>query len=148
MPEAVSGRMERGCHLFPVRVYYEDTDAGGIVYHASYLRFAERARTEMLRLAGIDQSVLAARTGAAFAVRHCTMDFRASARLDDLVTVRTRIVEIGGASLKAEQTIERNDTVLVALTLRLACIDRDGRPTRIPERVRVAFDRIAEIIVT
>ncbi|MEE8272616.1 MAG: tol-pal system-associated acyl-CoA thioesterase [Alphaproteobacteria bacterium] len=137
----LSGRIEGASHVYPVRVYYEDTDAGGVVHHTAYLRFAERARTELLRLTGTDQSVLMARRGVAFAVRRCEIDYRAPARLDDLLEVVTRLTGIGGASLRAEQTIRRAGMVLVRLLLRLACIDRDGRPARLPAPVRAALEQ-------
>lgn len=128
-----------GCHVFPVRVYWEDTDASGIVYHASYLRFAERARTEFLRLAGIHQFGLMAETGIAIVVRRCVIDFRLPARLDDALAVETRITDIARASLRAEQTIRRAGVVLVHLGLQLACINRTGRPARLPPAVRAAI---------
>ena len=90
---APSGTIEEGTHRFTVRVYYEDTDSGGIVYYANYLKFAERARTEMLRLAGINQTEMASRYGMSFAVRDCAIDFRRPAHLDDLLEVRSHLVE-------------------------------------------------------
>ena len=135
----LSGRVEDGVHLFPVRVYYEDTDTAGIVYYANYLRFAERARTEMLRLAGIGQRALAREAGIAFAVRDCAVDYRAPARLDDLLEVRSRIVELRPVSSRVEQSIARDGTPLVRLDLRLACIDADGRPARVPASVQEAL---------
>ena len=130
-------------HVFPVRVYYEDTDAGGIVYHASYLRFAERARTEMVRAIGIEQGRELAETGLAFAVRRMEIDFQAPARLDDLLDVATRLTQVGGASLRVEQTIRRAGTVLVRLFVKLGCIDRSGRALRLPPTVRAALKHIA-----
>ena len=135
----LSGRVEDGVHLFPVRVYYEDTDTAGIVYYANYLRFAERARTEMLRLAGIGQRALASEAGIAFAVRDCAVDYRAPARLDDLLEVRSRIVELRPVSSRVEQSIARDGTPLVRLDLRLACIGADGRPARVPASVQEAL---------
>lgn len=136
MVEPTGRQAEAGCHVFPVRVYWEDTDASGIVYHASYLRYAERARSEALRAAGIEQWGLLAETGVAITVRRCTIDFRAAAKLDDALAVETRITHIAGASFRAEQAIRRDGAVLVHLTLQLACINRAGRATRLPERVR------------
>jgi acyl-CoA thioester hydrolase len=131
-------------HLFPVRVYWEDTDASGIVYHASYLRFAERARTELLRAAGFEQWSLLAEMGIAFAVRHCVIDFRRSARLDDELTVETRVTTIGGASLEMSQGIRRGGDDIVTLLLKLACITRDGRAARMPPRLREVFNAIKD----
>ena len=131
-------------HLFPVRVYWEDTDASGIVYHASYLRFAERARTELLREAGFEQWSLLGETGIAFAVRRCVIDFRRSARLDDRLTVETRVTAIGGASLEMSQGIRRGEDEIVTLLLKLACITRDGRAARMPPRLREVFNAIKD----
>src|SRR5712671_6087187 len=88
-------------HRFGLRVYYEDTDAGGVVYYANYLKFAERARTEMLRHVGFEQEALRRTTGRVFAVRHCSADYLAPARLDDELVVETRLTALGGASLCA-----------------------------------------------
>jgi acyl-CoA thioester hydrolase len=126
-------------HVFPVRVYWEDTDASGIVYHASYLRFAERARTEMLREAGVEQWRMRETDGVSFAVARLEIDYRAPARLDDCLEVRSRIGEIGGASLTMEQDILRGAAGLAQLRLRLACVGRDGRPARLPVGLRAAF---------
>ncbi len=124
-------------HVHPVRVYYEDTDAGGIVYYANYLKFAERARTELLRTNGIENGELMNTQRVAFAVRECHADFIKPARLDDVLEVRTRIVEIGGASLRMHQDICCNGEVLVAVHVKLACMDLDsGAPKRLPAVVR------------
>jgi acyl-CoA thioester hydrolase len=139
-----SGVLENGVHVFPVRVYYEDTDAGGVVYHANYLRFAERARTEMMRLLGMEHSALLAREGLLFTVRRCEADYRAPARLDDRLEVRSRIVEAGGASLDVEQVVARAGTDLVRLLLRLACVTREGRPARLPNALRTALKRLKQ----
>jgi len=96
-------------HIFAVRVYYEDTDAGGVVYYANYLRFAERARTEMLRRAGLESSRLMAEDGVALVVRRCKVDYLHPARLDDRREVLTRVLALKGASLELEQRIARAD---------------------------------------
>ena len=95
-------------HTMALRVYYEDTDAGGIVYHANFLRFAERARTEMMRALGFAHSGLAAETGTLFTVRRVAADYLLPARLDDRLSVETRIAEIGGARLRVDQRIYRD----------------------------------------
>jgi len=120
-------------HVFPVRVYYEDTDAGGVVYYANYLKFAERARTELLREIGIDHGTLKDETGIMFAVRRCEAEYVSPARLDDLLEVRTRVAETTGASLWMEQTVRRDDETLAELRLRLVCVRPDGRPARLPD---------------
>jgi acyl-CoA thioester hydrolase len=128
-----------GVHVFPLRVYYEDTDAGGIVYHANYLRFAERARTEMLRDEGVNQSELMAEKGIAFAVRHCAADYIKPGRLDDRLEVHTRIVEVGRGSLRCEQAVKCDGTDLVTMHLRLVCLNLKGRPARLPAEVRAGL---------
>ncbi|MDA1309231.1 MAG: tol-pal system-associated acyl-CoA thioesterase [Proteobacteria bacterium] len=142
---ALSGSRLGNMHKFQVRVYYEDTDAGGIVYHANYLHFAERARTEFLRLVGIGQDAMRREDGAGFAVRRCEIDFRAPARLDDMLEVRTVLRDPRGARVSALQSIhmvtggKADEDWLVRLDLMLACINQHGRPVRLPERVRTAF---------
>ncbi|HEX2151624.1 MAG TPA: tol-pal system-associated acyl-CoA thioesterase [Stellaceae bacterium] len=133
---------ERGAsltHTMPLRVYYEDTDAGGIVYHANFLKFAERARTEMMRALGFEHSGIEAETGIVFTVRQVSADFRLPARLDDLLSIETRIVEIGGARLLLDQRVCRDGAVLAALDIVVACLGRGGRPRRIPPALRTAL---------
>ena len=122
-----------GEHRLAVRVYYEDTDAVGVVYHANYLRFAERARTEMLRCLGLEHGSLSARLGLAFTVRRCVIDYLAPARLDDRLEVRTGLIRLGGASLDLEQRIFRNDRILVRMDVRLALISSVLRAVRLPQ---------------
>jgi acyl-CoA thioester hydrolase len=126
-------------HSLALRVYYEDTDAAGIVYYANYLKFAERGRTEMLRALGFDHRRLGEEAGIAFAVRRCTADYRAAARLDDALTVETRIASLGGATLSLRQDIRRDARTLVVLDVLVACIGRDGRPRRLPAALRAAL---------
>lgn len=136
---AISGHIEAGGHFFPVRVYYEDTDAGGIVYYANYLKFAERARTEMLRLVGLNQSQLKKENGILFAVRSLTIDYRRPAVLDDLLEVVSRFSNLSGASLEVSQVLRRRSEELTQLDLRIVCVGMDGRPTRIPSFVALAL---------
>ncbi|MDP6954264.1 MAG: YbgC/FadM family acyl-CoA thioesterase, partial [Alphaproteobacteria bacterium] len=96
-------------HRWPIRVYYEDTDAAGIVYYANYLKFVERARTELLREHDIDYQSLLAGEGLVFAVRDCHIDYLRPARLDDALEVETRVVEISAAAIRIEQTVRRAD---------------------------------------
>lgn len=123
-------------HVFPVRVYYEDTDAGGVVYHSNYLRFAERARTELLRDHGIDHTRLLSESGLMFAVRRCEAEYVKPARLDDALEIRTRCIEATGASFWLEQLVQRAGETLVEMKLRLVCLTIDGRPARLPETLR------------
>ncbi len=125
-----------GGHLFPVRVYYEDTDAGGVVYYANYLKFAERARTELLRQLGIEHGAPGAGKPIAFAVRYCSADYLKPAKLDDNLQVVTEIDEVRGASLCLSQTIKRDGDDLVRMQLRIACLGAEGRAARLPQAAR------------
>ena len=135
----MSGTASAMTHSMPLRVYYEDTDASGIVYYANYLKFAERGRTEMMRTLGFAHSEIFAETGIAFTVRRLSADYRAPARLDDALRVDTSIVEIGAATLLLDQRIYRDGAVLAALDVLVACVGRDGRPRRVPAGLRAAL---------
>jgi len=127
---------------WPVRVYYEDTDAGGIVFYANYLKFFERARTEWLRACGVDQQRLADETGAIFIVRSTALDYRAPAKLDDMLTIACRIDRIGRASVEFTQEAWRGSTLLVAGNVRIGCVGRTAiRPVAIPPDVLDALHR-------
>lgn len=127
-----------------VRVYYEDTDAGGIVYHARYLAFAERARTEALRAMGVSHSELVDDFGLIFVVRRAEMDYLRPARLDDMIEVVTGPWEATAASVWVRQEFMVAEQEIGALRIRLACVrGEDGRPARIPDRWREALGRIA-----
>lgn len=114
------------------RVYYEDTDAAGVVYYANYLRFAERARTEFLRYLGFDHTTLLEKEDTGFVVRKLEAEYLAPARLDDLLTVDTRITERNPASVAMEQTIGCNGKALFRATVWLVCVSRAFKPKRIP----------------
>ncbi|TAM04245.1 MAG: tol-pal system-associated acyl-CoA thioesterase [Paraburkholderia sp.] len=127
---------------WPVRVYYEDTDAGGIVFYANYLKFFERARTEWLRACGVDQRRLADETGVLFVVRRTALDYRAPARLDDIVTIVSRIEKLGRASVDFMQEAWRGETLLVTGSIRVACVDgATMRPAAMPDHVYDALRR-------
>jgi acyl-CoA thioester hydrolase len=118
---------------WPVRIYWEDTDAGGVVYHANYVRFMERARSEWLRAQGIDQVALRAATGLGFVVRDMTLDFLRPARLDDELLVTLTVKERRSASMLFGQEIVRGDTTLLRATVRVACVNLDAmRPAQVP----------------
>jgi acyl-CoA thioester hydrolase len=142
-PAPSSGVIEAGIHRLPLRVYYEDTDAAGIVYHAAYLKFAERARTEMLRCLALDHGTLRRRFGLTFAVRRCTIDYRAPARLDDQLIVATRLVRQGGASLDLEQRVSSGGRLLVRVDVRLALLSAGSGVVRLPVEVTVALAPLA-----
>jgi len=129
-----SGSYADGTHVLPVRVYYEDTDFSGVVYHAAYLKFMERGRTESLRATGTThQDLLRGETSLAFAVRHMDIDFHAPARIDAALEVHTRFLMARGARLQAEQAVVLGEQKLISAHVELACIDLGGRPRRIPK---------------
>lgn len=130
------GRLDGRHHHFPLRVYFAETDAAGIVYHGAYLDFAERARTEMMRLLGFNHARMMTGDGLVFAVRNCSLDFRRPAYLDDCLVVISGLVQLGGATLGVRQTVWRDGERLAEISIRLACIKRDGGPARIPAALR------------
>jgi acyl-CoA thioester hydrolase len=124
---------------FPVRVYWEDTDAGGIVFYANYLKFFERARTEWLRAAGIEQHQLREETGLMFVVASTSLRYLAPARLDDLLTITVDPEPAGRASLVVRQRALRGDTLLADGEIRIGCVRaEDLKPQRLPEIVQSA----------
>ena len=137
-----SGAVTGGTHFFLTRVYYEDTDAAGIVYYANYLKFAERARTELLRLLGFEQERLRREAGFAFAVRRCLAEYLMPARLDDELTVASRLAALRGATLAIEQCVRRGDAELARLGVTLAGVAASGRPVRLPQPLRAALSQL------
>lgn len=132
-------------HTLTVRVYYEDTDCAGIVYHSNYLKFAERGRTELLRSLGFDHPNLALEHSVLFAVASCTVNFFRPARLDDLLTVRTAVMGLRAARIEMAQRVERGGAAVALLGVTLAVLDvRAMRPTRLPEALRRAFGDIVK----
>ncbi|RZS78201.1 tol-pal system-associated acyl-CoA thioesterase [Pigmentiphaga kullae] len=118
---------------FPIRVYYEDTDAGGVVYYANYLKFFERARTEWLRALGVEQRALADRTGCIFVVRGIDTQYRRPAALDDSLTIRSQVSRLGKASIDFLQFCERGDELLATGKVQVGCVDRATlRPRALP----------------
>jgi acyl-CoA thioester hydrolase len=139
----LDGEIRDGRHFLPVRVYYEDTDFSGVVYHASYLRFMERGRTNYLRLLGADQrglfeAVEREAPGFAFVVRSMTIDFRKPARMDDVLEVATAPLEVKGASVVLHQIVSRGDETLVEATVQVAFVS-GGRARPIPKPLRLAM---------
>jgi len=140
---ALDGIVRDGRHLMTVRVYYEDTDFSGIVYHANYLRFMERGRTNHLRLMGAEQHTLFAEAetetpGFAFVVRSMTLDFLKPARMDDVLDVVTWPLAVKGASITLHQQVLRGDELLVDAQVRVACVS-GGRARPIPRALRMAM---------
>jgi acyl-CoA thioester hydrolase len=143
MIDSLDGAIANGRHVMAVRVYYEDTDFSGIVYHANYLRFMERGRTNYLRLLGADQAAVFAEArqeapGFAFVVRAMTLDFRKPARMDDILEVATWPEEVKGASIALRQTVTRGEDVLVEAGVRVAFVS-GGRARPIPKALRIAM---------
>ena len=129
------------CNI-PIRIYYEDTDAGGIVYHASFLRFAERGRSEWLRENGlIKNSELLDKHGFHFVVRHIAIDYLASARLDDLLVVQTSVIDLGNASFTMHQKISRDAQAIADMKVVLVCINAAGKAVRVPKVLRDILER-------
>ncbi|MFT8719340.1 tol-pal system-associated acyl-CoA thioesterase [Acetobacter sp.] len=132
-------------HNIDFRIYYEDTDAGGVVYHARYLAFAERARTEAIRAQGMPAMDLLKDYGLVFVVRNATLDYRSPLRLDDIFTVRTRLKAQGAATCELLQDFMKGDELCVRTDIRLACIRaEDGRPARFPPPWRDLLRRLEE----
>jgi acyl-CoA thioester hydrolase len=146
MTDQLLGAIDGKRHIYPLCVFYEDTDAGGIVYHAQYLAFAERARTSMINLLGFSNRNIAERHKVAIAVRHCTVDFRRTARLEDRLTVESRLIRIGGASLGFEQKIMRDGEELVVIEIVLACMSLETfRAQRLPDELRNVFSDYLDV---
>ncbi|MDU8924062.1 tol-pal system-associated acyl-CoA thioesterase [Pasteurellaceae bacterium LIM206] len=125
---------------FPVRVYYEDTDAGGVVYHARYLHFYERARTEFLRTLHFSQQQLLSEYRIGFVVKSMNIDYRVAAKLDDLLLVETHVTEMKGATILFYQVLKRDELILSTATVKVACVDLGKmKPKPLPEEVRNGF---------
>lgn len=144
LPEPPSGRLDGPVHRLAVRAYYEDTDLSGMVYHANYLRWFERGRSDLARLLGIDQRAAQESGAGAFAVSDLSIRYLAPARLDDVVLIESRAQEVGAASCRILQRAFRNDTLLAEARVRIGFIGPDGRPKRQPAPWRAAFARILD----
>ncbi len=139
-PLPASGRFENGVHRFPVRVYFEDTDLTGVVYHANYLRYMERARSDMLALAGIDQLEVMTGGNGYYAVADLQIAYRRPARLGDQLEVRSRVVRVRAAATLSSQQVWRGDELLTEATVTAAWLDRTGRPQRQPAEWSARFE--------
>jgi len=138
------GRFVADEHRFPIRVYFEDTDLSGIVYHANYLRYMERARSDMLRLAGVDQRAQQEAGGGAYAVTTLNIRYRAPAKLDDALVVVTTLRQVRAASVDIHQRVMRASEILTQADVTAALVGASGRPVRQPKQWIAAFARVME----
>lgn len=138
-PDLAGRLIEGGRHILPVRIYFEDTDFSGVVYHGSYVRFMERGRTDYLRLLGVGHDALDKGEHGeplAFAVRRMIIEFLKPARIDDVIEIETRVSELAGARIVLAQTVRRGAEFLVTAEVTVALINAVGQPRRVPEAVR------------
>ncbi|MGV2123001.1 tol-pal system-associated acyl-CoA thioesterase [Agrobacterium vitis] len=138
---SISGQLIEGGHRLVQRVYYEDTDFSGLVYHARYLHFLERGRTDYLRCLGCEQSELinADEEGLVFVVHRMELDFKSPARMDDILTIETITEKAGGAKMVLRQTINSGDRRLIEAKVVIAVVNKFGRPRRLPETIAEKF---------
>lgn len=129
-------------HRFALRVYWEDTDAAGIVYHANYLKFMERGRSEALIALGLSQTAIREQHRIVFAVREATIRYLSPARLEDQLVVTTRVIRLAGARLEMDQQVSRDDLPLAKCRVILACLGDSGRPVRLPAALRAALAQL------
>jgi acyl-CoA thioester hydrolase len=143
----LAGRIEGDTHVLPVRVYFEDTDFTGLVYHANFLKFCERGRSDFIRMLGIDHRSLAnPKEGepAVFVVRRIEVDYLKPARIDEVLEVTTRCAEIGGATLVLAQQVRRDGIVLARLKVSVVLVSEAGKPQRLGQLVRSALERFVK----
>ena len=141
LPNLPDGVLDGDTHLYAVRAYYEDTDLSGIVYHANYLRWFERARSDLLRRLGIDQRAAIEEGGGAYAVSEINLKYLRPAKLDDDITIKTRCTELKAASCRMHQKAFRGEELLAEAHLRVGFVSPSGRPIRQPAEWRAAFAR-------
>ena len=134
-----SGHLADGCHFISFRVFYEDTDAGGIVYHGNYFRFAERARSELLRVIGFEQQEIKATHDVVFVMRRAEIEYFKPAVLDDVVTIQTHLQALGRSSMTMLQEVRRGEELLAAITVVLVAVSSEFKPVRIPKPIAEAF---------
>lgn len=143
----LAGRIEGDTHVLPVRVYFEDTDFAGLVYHANFLKFCERGRSDFIRLLGVHHQALAnpeQGEPSVFVVRRIEIDYLRPARLDDVLEVVTRCEEIGGASLALLQEVRRGETLIVRAKVVVVLVSSSGKPQRLGQLVRGALERFVD----
>lgn len=149
LPRPTTGELDGPVHLYPIRVYYEETDAGRMVYHGNYLKFAERARTEMMRVVGLDHIEMIEKHGLVFAVHSADIKYLKQAKLDDELLVQTHVAALGGASMTMRQKINRIgvsdlEDAIADLTLKIAIVDEAGRPQRLPADLSATLKRLRD----
>ncbi|MPT47177.1 MAG: YbgC/FadM family acyl-CoA thioesterase [Sphingobium sp.] len=144
LPLPASGRFIGGVHYYPVRVFFEDTDTGGVVYHANYLRYMERARSDMLRLVGIDQRAALDDGIGVYAVTHVNLDYRQPARLEDDLIIISRVTAVSGVTVTITQDIMRGNIPVTSGDIVVAFLSPQGRPKRQPKPWVTLFTRIAQ----
>jgi len=142
LPAPATGRFIAAVHHFPLRVYFEDTDLSGLVYHANYLRYMERARSDMLRIAGIDQRANLEGGEGVYAVTDLQLHYRRPARLDDELMVVSRVTKVGAASCSIHQTVMRDEEILTQGDVSVAFLTPQGRPRRQPKPWTDIFSRL------
>ncbi len=142
----LAGKIEGTQHILPVRVYFEDTDFTGVVYHATYLRWCERGRSDFVRLLGIHHNELLNPEGdtepSVFVVRHIEIDYLRPAKIDEILEVITETTEVGGATITLSQKVVRDGTVLAKLKIKIVLINRSGKPQRIGKMMQEAFSKV------
>lgn len=141
-PLPPSGALDGAVHRFPVRVYFEDTDLSGVAYHANYLRWFERARSDLLRLLGIDQRSAFEAGEGVYAVADLSIRYIAPARLDDAILIETTALDLRAASVRLLQRALRQDQLIAEMTVRVGFISPEGRPKRQPDAWRASFTRL------
>lgn len=141
---SLSGRIDGASHFYPVRVFFEDTDLSGIAYHANYLKWCERARSDLLRLLGVDQRAAMAQGEGYYAVSEAAIKWRRPARFEDVLTVVTTLADLRAASARMAQRVWRGAELLAEVEIVAAFLAPDGRPRRQPDAWRAAFAEFAE----
>ena len=138
----LAGRLTDDGHILPIRVYFEDTDFSGLVFHGTYVNWGERGRSDFLRLLGVHHNELIdGDEPAAFVVRRMEFDFRAPARIDDVVEVHTRVDQMRAADVWLDQTVMRDRRVICRARVQVVLISKNGKPQRLAGKVRDAFER-------
>ncbi len=144
----LAGRLDKGEHHLPIRVYFEDTDFTGLVYHANFLKFCERGRSDFVRKLGVSHAELERGDHdagpAVFVVRNMDIDFLAPAHIDEVLIVKTQVGEVGAATLVLDQSVWREEKLLMTAKVRIVLISKDGKPLRIGKHLRETLTNLSE----